>query len=246
MSSSIPKVVSREEWTLARKELLRKEKEHTRQRDELSRQRRALPWVCVDKSYDFTGPEGKVPLAKLFKDRSQLIIYHFMFAPGWDAGCVGCSFVMDHVQASLVHLNQKDVSFVCVSRAPLAEIEAFKRRMGWSFDWVSSFGSDFNYDYQASYKKDTKGKVYHNFEMRDFESEEQPGASVFQKSANGTIYHTYSSYGRGLEDVLGTYVLLDLLPKGREEAPGTNLASWVRHHDRYEHAPVEAGCGCGK
>ena len=230
------KVVSRAESLAARKELLAKEKELTRMRDELSRQRRELPWVKVEKNYVFDTPAGKKTLADLFAGRSQLIVYHFMFGPGWKEGCVGCSFLSDHVDGALLHLLQRDVAYVAVSRAPLAEIEPFKKRMGWKFDWISSNESDFNYDYHVSFLKEdvAKGKVYYNFEMQNPFGEEMPGTSVFYKDTNGDIFHTYSSYGRGGESFLGTYQYLDLTPKGRDETgPRRDLSDWVRHHDCY-------------
>jgi len=227
------KVVSRAEWLAARKVLLAKEKELTRMRDELSRQRRELPWVKVDKNYVFDGPNGKLTLAELFGNRSQLIIYHFMFGPDWKEGCVGCSFLSDHVDAALLHLHPHDVAYVAVSRASLAQIEAFKKRMGWKFAWVSSGGSDFNFDYQVSFPKDevSRGKVYYNFAMQEVPSEELSGTSIFYKDASGDIYHTYSCYARAGEALLGTYHLLDLTPKGRDEK--RDMSEWVRHHDRY-------------
>ncbi len=230
------KVVSRAEWLAARKALLVKEKELTRARDELSRQRRELPWVKVDKNYVFESQSGKQTLSELFDGRSQLIIYHFMFGPGWGEGCVGCSFLSDHVDGALLHLLQHDVSYVAVSRAPLVELEAFKKRMGWDFNWVSSFESDFNYDYHVSFDKHeiAKGKAYYNFEMRDVPSEEMSGISVFYKDGTGSVFHTYSAYARGTESLLGTYSFLDLTPKGRNETgPRHDLSDWVRHHDRY-------------
>jgi predicted dithiol-disulfide oxidoreductase (DUF899 family) len=256
-----PQVVSRGEWFAARKELLVKEKQLTRQRDEIDRQRRELPWVKVEKEYRFEGPDGQRSLADLFEGRSQLIVSHFMFGPGWKEGCVGCSFRSDHVDGALVHLEHHDVSFVTVSRAPLAEIEAFKKRMGWRFLWLSSFGNEFNYDYQVSFKKEeiATGSVTYNYEVRDFVSEEASGLSVFYKSPAGEIFHTYSTYGRGDEVVDTTYMYLDLTPKGRDEnGPYHNLGDWVRHHDRYGIGGfVDAGgrfvageqsnadCGCG-
>jgi predicted dithiol-disulfide oxidoreductase (DUF899 family) len=231
------KVVSRAEWASKRKELLKKEKEYTRLRDELSRQRLELPWVKVEKTYAFDGPKGKETLADLFDGRSQLIVYHFMFGPGWGEGCVGCSFLSDHVDGALLHLTQRDVSYVAVSRAPLAEIEPFHKRMGWKFKWVSSNASDFNYDYHVSFDKEeiAHNKAYYNFEMQDVFSEEMPGTSVFYKDASGEIFHTYSTYGRGGESFLGTYSYLDIAPKGRNETgPRHDLSDWVRHHDRYD------------
>ena len=230
------KVVSQSEWLAARKELLRKEKELTRLRDDISRQRRELPWVRVEKEYTFEGPNGKEKLADLFGGKSQLIVYHFMFGPDWQEGCPSCSFNMDHVDGALVHLAQRDVNFVAISRAPWSKIEAFKKRMGWRFKWVSSNGSDFNYDYQASFKKEdmAKGKVYYNFGMQEFPSEEGPGHSVFYKDEKGQVFHTYSTYGRGGETTMNTYNYLDLVPKGRDEDHLPFTMSWLRHHDRYE------------
>ncbi len=239
-----PNVVSRAEWLAARKGLLIKEKQLTRQRDEIDRQRRALPWVKVEKNYIFQGPNGQQSLADLFEQRSQLIVSHFMLGPGWKEGCVGCSFRSDHVDGALAHLEHHDVSLVTVSRAPLAEIEAFKKRMGWQFRWLSSYGSDFNYDYQVSFAKEESGKVYYNYDHRDFLSEESSGLSVFYKDENGDIFHTYSTYGRGDEMVDTTYMYLDLTPKGRNETgPYYNLGDWVRHHDRYGAAGVVAPSG---
>lgn len=229
------KVVSRAEWLAARKELLAEEKALTRSRDAVAKKRHELPWVKVDKNYVFDTPQGKKTLADLFDGRSQLIVYHFMFGPGWGEGCVGCSFYSDHVDGALQHLVQHDVSYVAVSRAPLAEIEPFKKRMGWRFPWVSSFGSDFNYDYHVSFSKEdvAKGQVYYNFSMQDVSSEELPGTSVFYKDANGDIFHTYSHYARGGEGAIGAYQFLDIAPKGRNEMGRGNLGDWVRHHDRY-------------
>ena len=228
-------VVSQAEWLSARKELLRKEKEFTRQRDQLSQLRRELPWVKVDKPYVFDGPNGKETLADLFGSKSQLIVYHFMFGPGWEEGCPSCSFLADHFEGSLVHLANRDVSFVVVSRAPLPQIEAFQKRMGWRFKWVSSFESDFNYDYNVSFTKDemTSQKAYYNYQIQNFPREEGPGASVFYKDETGSVFHTYSTYGRGLDILLGAYNFLDMAPKGRDEDGLDFTMSWVRHHDRY-------------
>jgi predicted dithiol-disulfide oxidoreductase (DUF899 family) len=231
------KIVSREEWLVARQAHLAKEKELTRARDALARERRALPWVRVEKSYVFDGPDGKETLAELFAGRSQLVIDHFMLGPGWKEGCVGCSFGADHLDGPLVHLEHHDVSLVAVSRAPFPEIAAFKQRMGWRFKWVSSYGSDFNYDYHVSFTKDQAGwgRVYYNYDFRDFESEELPGTSVFAKDAAGDVFHTYSCYARGNDILAGAYNILDLTPKGRNETgPNHNLTDWVRHHDRYD------------
>jgi len=229
-------IVSHDEWLAVRKELLAREKELTRLRDQLAVERRALPWVKIEKPYLFDGPDGKETLVDLFGGRSQLIIKHFMFGPGWTEGCVGCSFELDHIDGILVHLEQRDVSYVAVSRAPLAEIEAFKKRMGWHIKWVSSSGSDFNFDFHVSFRPDeiAKGEGYYNYEIRKIGIDELSGRSVFYKDAHGDVFHTYSSYGRGGEDMLGTYRLLDLVPKGRDETgPNGNLSDWVRHHDRY-------------
>jgi predicted dithiol-disulfide oxidoreductase (DUF899 family) len=230
------KVVSRNEWIEARKAHLAKEKEFTRQRDELSRQRRELPYVKVKKDYVFDGPDGKQTLADLFDGRSQLIVYHFMLGPGWEAGCPSCSLLADHFDGSVVHLAHRDVTLAVVSRAPLSQIEAFQKRMGWRFKWVSSYRNDFNYDYQVSFTKDetANGKVYYNYEMREFPSEEAPGASVFYKDSSGDIFHTYSAYARGLDILIGAYNFLDFAPKGRDEDALGFSMSWVRHHDRYD------------
>jgi predicted dithiol-disulfide oxidoreductase (DUF899 family) len=228
-------VVSREEWIEARKAYLLKEKEFTRQRDELSRQRRELPWVRVDKNYVFDGPDGKETLADLFDGRSQLIVYHFMFGPGWEEGCPSCSFLSDHIDGALVHLNARDVTLVVVSRAPLTEIEAFKKRMGWRFKWVSSFGNDFNFDYHVSFTKEemAQGGVYYNYGTQEFGSEEAPGISVFYKDPTDVVFHTYSAYARGCDILIGTYNYLDLVPKGCDEDRLAFTMAWVRHHDRY-------------
>ncbi len=236
-----PKVVSRAEWLSARRELLIKEKQLTRQRDEIDRQRGELPWVKVEKSYIFDGPNGPQTLADLFEDRSQLVVSHFMLGPGWKEGCVGCSFRSDHVEGALVHLEHHDVSFVTISRAPFPEIEAFRMRMGWRFRWLSSCGSDFNYDYHVSFTKEevATGEVYYNYESRRFLSEELSGISVFFKDETGEVFHTYSTYGRGDEMLDTTYMYLDLTPKGRNETgPRYNLGDWVRHHDQYDVAGV--------
>jgi predicted dithiol-disulfide oxidoreductase (DUF899 family) len=240
------RVVTREEWLAARKAHLVKEKELTRLRDQLSAERRQLPWVKIEKPYVFDGPTGKEALADLFDGRSQLMIKHFMLGPGWKEGCVGCSFEVDHIDGALVHLEHHDVSYVVVSRAPLPEIEAFKKRMGWRFKWVSSYGSDFNYDFHVSFKPEEieTGEVYYNYEMRKVEIEELSGRSVFYKDANGDVFHTYSSYARGGDLMLGTYNILDLMPKGRNEAgPNHNLTDWVRHHDRYDSGGHVAASG---
>ena len=228
-------VVSQGEWIASRKELLRKEKEFTKLRDELSRRRRELPWEKVEKGYVFDGPNGKVTLAELFGGKSQLIVYHFMFGPGWEAGCPSCSYLADHFDASLVHLANRDVTLAVISRAPMEQVEAFKKRMGWQFRWVSSFGNEFNRDYHVSFTKEemAKGKVSYNYDVVEFPSEEGPGVSVFYKNDAGEIFHTYSSYARGLDILVGTYNFLDLAPKGRDEDGLAFTMAWVRHHDRY-------------
>jgi predicted dithiol-disulfide oxidoreductase (DUF899 family) len=228
------RIVTQDEWITARKELLKKEKELTRLNDELSRQRRQLPWVKVDKSYIFSGTEGKVWLSDLFEGRSQLVIYHFMFAPEWEEGCQGCSFLADHIDGANLHLAHHDVSVVVVSRAPLEKLLAFKKRMEWKFKWVSSLGSDFNYDYHVSFTEQqiAKNEVYYNFEYTKHDSgTESPGTSVFYKDAAGNIYHTYSSYSRGGDILIGAHHYLDLTPKGRNEDSTMN---WMRHHDKYD------------
>jgi predicted dithiol-disulfide oxidoreductase (DUF899 family) len=228
-------VVSPEEWVVARKEFLAKEKEFTRLRDELSRQRRELPWEKVDKQYVFEGPNGKETLADLFGGRSQLIVYHFMSAPGWSEGCKSCSYLSDHFDGMTIHLANRDTTLLVISRAPLAEIEAFRKRMGWKFKWVSSYGSDFNPDFHVSFPKDgeAKGQATYNYQPIENPIEELPGASVFFRSETGEVFHTYSTYGRGLDILVGTYNFLDLTPKGRDEDGLKHTMAWVRHHDRY-------------
>jgi predicted dithiol-disulfide oxidoreductase (DUF899 family) len=232
---AMPAVVSRAEWLEARKKLLLEEKSYTRQGDALAAERRNLPWVRVEKNYVFEAPGGNQSLADLFEGRNQLIVQHFMFGPGWKEGCPSCSFMADHVGGALVHLAHRDVMFVAVSRAPLTEIEAFKKRMGWGFIWVSSAGNDFNFDYGVSFTEEemAKGKVNYNYRMEDFPSEEAPGLSVFYRDDAGDVFHTYSTYGRGVEVMMGTYRLLDLVPKGRDEAGLPHTMAWVRHHDKY-------------
>ncbi len=230
------KVVSRDEWLALRQELLEKEKELTRQRDKLNEQRRELPWVKVEKNYVFDSDKGQVSLSDLFDGRSQLVVQHFMFNPDWEQGCVGCSFLADHKDAARVHLNQHDVSTVAISRAPLSKIEAFKKRMNWQFPWVSSGSSDFNYDYGVSFNKQdlANGPVFYNYQMQKYDQEDTAGTSVFYKNEAGEIFHTYSTYARGDESLLGAYNYLDLTPKGRNEhGAHKNLMDWVKHHDKY-------------
>jgi predicted dithiol-disulfide oxidoreductase (DUF899 family) len=237
-------VVSRDEWLAARKALLAKEKEFSKARDQLSAARRALPWVKVEKSYVFDGPAGKETLADLFGGKSQLLVYHFMLGPGWAQGCPSCSFLADHFDGAAIHLAQRDVTLVVVSRAPLAEIKAYKKRMGWRFKWVSSFGSDFNRDYHVSFSKDeVAGEVEYNYAMGKFPSEEAPGISAFIKDKAGGVFHTYSSYARGLDILLGTYNFLDMAPKGRDEDNLPWTMAWVRRHDEYEGAAKSCCCG---
>jgi predicted dithiol-disulfide oxidoreductase (DUF899 family) len=229
------KVVTQDEWLAARKALLLKEKQATHLRDEINAERLALPWVKVEKDYVFDTPAGTKTLVELFDGRSQLIVYHFMLGPGWAAGCPGCSFLSDHFDGALPHLEHHDVTLTAVSRAPLAEIATYKKRMGWRFPWASSFGGDFNYDFAVSFTEDeiAKGKVTYNFAATDNTGgpTELPGLSAFYKDEAGNVYHTYSSYARGPEELIGTLMILDRAPKGRNEK-GT--MSFVRRHDEYE------------
>jgi predicted dithiol-disulfide oxidoreductase (DUF899 family) len=231
------RIASRDEWIAARKAFLAKEKEFTRLRDRLSAERRELPWVKIDKTYVFEGPNGRETLADLFAGRSQLFLKHFMLAPGQAEPCVGCSFESDHIESALVHLEHHDVTYVAVARAPYAEIAAVRRRMGWRFKWVSSDGSDFNYDFHVSFPQDevVRGDAYYNYRRGPVGLEDLSGHSVFYRNEAGEVFHTYSVFGRGAEELLGTYVVLDLTPKGRNETgPNRNLTDWVRHHDRYD------------
>lgn len=228
-------VVSQAQWLAARRALLAKEKEAVRLRDELNAARLALPWVRVAKAYMFDTPDGRKTLAELFDGRSQLIVYHFMLGPGWAAGCPGCSFLADHLDGALPHLEHHDVTLVAVSRAPLAEIAAYKARMGWRFPWVSAHGSDFNYDYHVSFTPEdlADGKVFYNFAEIDsaHAAAELPGLSAFYQDEAGDVFHTYSSYARGPEELIGTLMILDRAPKGRNE---TTIMDFVRRHDEYE------------
>ncbi len=226
-------VVSRDEWLALRKAHFLAEKELTKQRDKLLAARRALPWVKVEKSYVFDGPEGSVTLAELFDGRSQLFVQHFMFGPDWEAGCHACSLMADHVDAARQHFEQADLSFAAISRAPWPEIEAFKKRMGWNFAWVSSFDSDFNRDYRVSFTKEEQaaGEPLYNYDTIVPFMDEIQGCSVFCKNEAGEVFHSYSTYARGVESVIGAFAFLDLAPKGRNEA---STMSWVRHHDRYD------------
>lgn len=228
-------IVSSQEWTARRVELLKKEKELTRLFDDIRRQRRELPWEKVKNQYVFDGPNGKQTLADLFAGRSQLVIYHFMFAPEWAEGCSSCSFVADHFDGSLVHLANRDITFLAVSRAPLAKIQQFQQRMGWQFRWVSSNGTEFNRDFHVSFTNEevANKEMYYNYKTQHFPKQEGPGLSVFYKDASGSIFHTYSTFGRGLEILIGAYNLLDMAPKGRDEEGLASRRAWVRHHDRY-------------
>jgi len=244
-------VVSRDRWIAERKALLAHEKELTRLRDQIARERRALPWVRIDKAYVFDAPGGTRSLADLFEGRRQLLVQHFMFGPGWEQGCPSCSYMADHSDGMNVHLAHRNTTLVAVSRAPLGDIERFRQRMGWRFKWVSSFGSDFNHDFHVSFTPEerAKGAVYYNFGMVNFPADEAPGVSVFYKDDAGQVFHTYSTYGRGVEVMMGTYHMLDLTPKGRDEDGLDFTMAWVRHHDRYEPAPKAAASSrscCGQ
>jgi predicted dithiol-disulfide oxidoreductase (DUF899 family) len=240
-------VVSREEWLIARKSLLLREKEATHLRDKVRAERLALPWVKVEKEYVFDTPKGEKTLTELFDGRSQLVIYHFMLGPGWAAGCPSCSFLCDHIEGALPHLEHHDVTWTAVARAPLAEIAEYKKRMGWKFPWASSFGTDFNHDYHVSFTKEelAGGKVFHNFMEMPVNAEstptELPGLSAFYKNESGEVFHTYSQYARGNEELVGTLMILDHAPKGRNE---TKTMDFVRRHDEYEKAPKKHDC-CG-
>jgi predicted dithiol-disulfide oxidoreductase (DUF899 family) len=228
------KVVSETDWLTARKALLAKEKDFTKARDQLSAARRALPWVKVEKDYVFDGPKGKETLSDLFGGKNQLMVYHFMLGPGWVQGCPSCSFLADHFDGAVIHLAQRDVTLVVVSRASLAEIEAYKKRMGWKFKWVSSFGNDFNHDFHVSFTPEEKASgAEYNYAKGDIPSEELPGLSAFITDEKGGVFHTYSSYARGLDTLVGTYNFLDMAPKGRDEDGLPWSMAWVRRHDEY-------------
>lgn len=238
MSPAKPRTATPAAWLNARRQLLRAEKAHLRRGDALAARRRALPWVRITKPYVFMAPRGRVSLAGLFAGRSQLVVQHFMFGAGWEEGCKSCSYMLDHLSATPVHLAARDVSFAVVSRAPLAEILPFKKRMGWDVNWVSAADNGFNEDFQVSFDPAAvaRGPVRYNYALRPFPYEEAPGISGFARDETGAVYHTYSTYGRGLEVAMGTYHLLDLVPKGRDEAKLDYGMEWVRHHDRYRHA----------
>ena len=241
-------VVSKEQWVAERKVLLAREKELTHLHDQIASERRALPWERVEKDYVFNAPEGRRALAELFEGRRQLLVQHFMLGLGWEQGCPSCSFMADHLGGMKVHLEHRDVTLLVVSRAPLAEIERFRQRMGWEFKWVSSFGTDLNHDFGVSFgpEEHARGEVNYNYRVGPFPSEEAPGISVFYKNDAGEVFHTYSTYGRGVEVMMGTYNLLDLTPKGRDEHNPAYAMDWVRHHDRYEPAaPAEPAPAAG-
>ena len=235
------KTATREEWLAVRRALLEKEKQLTRLRDEISAERLALPWVKVEKEYVFDTVEGSKSLSELFDGRSQLIVQHFMFGPDWQAGCVGCSFGADHADAAYQHLKHHDVTYVAIARAPIEKLEAYRKRMGWRFNFASSYRNDFNYDFHVSFPKEEleNGNVFYNFREIDGKDayDELPGASAFYKDEDGTVYHTYSQYARGGEEVLGAYMLLDIAPLGRNESGAAPMMSWVKRHDEY---PEEA------
>lgn len=229
------RTVSRDQWIEERRALLAREKEFTRLRDQLSRQRRELPWVRVDKDYVFEGANGKQTLSELFAGRQQLIVYHLMFDPSWEEACSRCSFWADNFNGVLVHLNQRDVTLVAISRAPFEKLAAFQKRMGWSFDWVSSFGNDFNRDYHVSFTPDEleHGEIIYNYAPVKTSMTERPGISVFYKDQAGRIFHTYSCYSRGLDMLNVAYHYLDLTPKGRDEEGLPFPMAWVCYHDAY-------------
>lgn len=235
-------VVAREQWLVERKTLLAREKALTRLRDELAQERRALPWVRIEQNYLFNTANGQQTLADLFQSRRQLLVQHFMFAPGWEQGCASCSFMADHTDGMTIHLANRDVTLLAVSRAPLAEIERFRQRMGWHFTWVSSHGSDFNRDFGVTFTPEeiAQGARAYNYTQRP--GEEMPGISVFYQDDAGAIFHTYSTYGRGVEVMMGTYNLLDLTPLGRNELNVSHKMEWLRHHDRYATAPAAGSC----
>jgi predicted dithiol-disulfide oxidoreductase (DUF899 family) len=230
-----PRVVSHDQWVAERVAFMAKEKELTRLRDELSRQRRELPWEKVTKSYVFDGPNGKETLAELFEGRSQLVVYHLMFHPSWDEACKSCSFWADNFDGIDIHLAHRDITFLAISRAPLAKLEAYGKRMGWSFKWVSAGGSDFNYDFQVSHDPEAarNGTAYYNYDTGAAVGEEMPGVSVFYRDRNGGIYHTYSAYSRGIDLLNGAYNYIDLAPKGRDEEGLAYPMAWVRRRDQY-------------
>ncbi|RYY97158.1 MAG: DUF899 domain-containing protein, partial [Comamonadaceae bacterium] len=235
-------VVSADRWIAERRALLAREKELMRLQDQIASERRALPWVRIEQDYVFDTTLGRRTLTDLFEGRRQLLVQHFMLAPGWAQGCPSCSYMADHTDGMTVHLAQRDTTLVAVSRAPLAEIARFRERMGWQFEWVSSHGSSFNYDFAVSFSEEAQasGEIHYNYGLLPFKAEEMPGVSVFCKDASGEVFHTYSTFGRGVEVMMGTYRMLDLTPMGRNERDVPNKMEWVRHHDRYVPAPAAA------
>ena len=234
------RVVSSERWLAERKALLAREKELMHLHDQIASERRALPWELVEKDYHFDTPRGRRSLADLFEGRRQLLVQHFMLGAGWEQGCPSCSYMADHTDGMSIHLAHRDITMIAISHAPLAEIERFHRRMGWRFEWASASGSDFNHDYGVSFTPDevAAGEVYYNYGKGNFAGQEAPGISVFYKDDAGTVFHTYSTYGRGVEVMMGAYQMMDLTPKGRDEEDVPYKMNWVRHHDRYEPAPA--------
>jgi predicted dithiol-disulfide oxidoreductase (DUF899 family) len=237
-------LVTRNDWIAARKSLLAREKDLTRLRDQIARERRALPWVRLEKDYVFDTPTGPRRLFELFQARSQLLVQHFMFGPGWEQGCKSCSFMADHLDGMSAHLAQRDIALLAISRAPMAEIERFRQRMGWQFAWASSNGNDFNRDFHVSFAPEDRvdGEVYYNYHHTAFPADEAPGISIFVKNDASEVFHTYSTFGRGVEVMMGAYSLIDLTPKGRDEQDLPYTMAWVRHHDRYEPEAREAAC----
>ena len=236
-SSEKPSIVAEDQWLAARRDLLREEKELTRMHNRIAARRRDYPWVRVDKAYTFESPTGPVSLAALFDGRSQLAVYHFMMGPEWGEGCPSCSFIADHLAPTVPHLQARDVTLAVVSRAPIAEILPFKGRMGWGFNWVSSNANEFNYDYHVSFTEEemVRKTVFYNFGQTEFPNDKAPASSVFAKADKGNIFHTYSTYGRGVEQFMGTYTIFDLMPKGRDEEPAKFYKmDWVRYHDSYD------------
>ncbi|RZJ03768.1 MAG: DUF899 domain-containing protein [Rubrivivax sp.] len=240
-------VVSRDRWIADRKHLLAQEKDFTHRKDRLAEARRALPWVKLETDYIFDTADGPQRLSELFQGKRQLLVQHFMFGPGWEQGCKSCSFMADHLDGMAAHLAHRDIALLAVSRAPLPDLQRFRERMGWQFRWVSSNGNDFNRDFHVSFEPEDRqdGEVYYNFHMTPFPQTEAPGISVFYKDDAGDVFHTYSTFGRGVEVMMGTYNLVDLTPKGRDEAGLDYTMAWVRHHDRYEDTPAGAACGGG-
>ena len=242
---STPKIVSQEKWLEARRKFLKQEKEFTKKRDQVSKARRNLPWVTIEKDYRFDGPKGQESLSELFDGRSQLVVYHFMYGTDWEEGCVSCSFWADNFNGIDIHLRHRDVTLLAISKAPYSKLEAYKKRMGWSFKWVSSATNDFNQDFHVSFSPEEvkNGKVYYNYTEGKAPSEEMPGISVFYKNEQGKIFHTYSTYARGLDMLNGAYHFLDLVPKGRDEEKLSWTMEWLHRHDEYDDvSPSEGSC----